>query len=111
MYKVSFYPPSGKKSPREFMDKASQVIRAKITRQVQHLEDFGLTHANPDLKKISNTPLWELRILGKDNIRIICMSLPKQEVVVLHIFAKKTQKTPQKELSLALRRYKEVLDN
>lgn len=80
-------------------------------RQFQYLQEFGLTPAVPNLRKITGTPLWELRTLGKDNVRIFCVSLPQKEIKVLHIFRKKKQKTPAKEINLALKRYQEILDN
>jgi len=111
MYKVSFYTPSGKVSPiKNFLDSCQLSLRAKILRQLRYVQEYGLNPIIPNIKKIVKTPLWELRILGKDNIRIICVFLPKKGVKVLHIFRKKKQKTPLKELNLALRRYQEVLD-
>jgi len=74
------------------------------------VEEYGLNPAIPNIKKITGTSLWELRILGRDNIRIICVSLPDKEVKVLHIFKKKKQKTPTSELNIARKRSREVLD-
>ena len=111
MYKVNFYTPPGKISPiKKFLDKCQPSLRTKIIRQLKHVEEYGLHPAIPNIKKLTNTPLWELRILGKDNIRIVCVPFPKKEVRVLHIFKKKKQKTPAKELNLALKRHKQVLD-
>jgi phage-related protein len=111
MYRISFYTPVGKISPiKQFLDSCQQSLRAKILRQLKYVQEYGLNSAIPNLKKITHTPLWELRILGKDNIRIICISLPNREVKVLHLFKKKKQKTPLKELNLTLKRYQEVLD-
>lgn len=112
MYKTSFYTkPDGKSPIKEFLNKSNEVLRTKILRQIKYIQEFGLTHSNPNLKKISGTALWEIRILGKDNIRIFCGSLPDKEVKILHIFAKKKQKTPQKEIAIALQRYKEIGSN
>lgn len=109
MFKVSFHTPRGKTSPiKKFLDSVSNSTRSKIIRQLKYVQEFGLNREIPNLKKIASTPLWELRILGKDNIRIICVAMTNKEVKVLHIFAKKTQKTPQKELNIALNRYKET---
>jgi len=110
MYKVSFYAPLGKTSPiKEFLDSTMESVRSKILRQLKYVQEFGLTALVPNLRKITNTPLWELRILGKDNIRIFCASLPNKEVKILHIFSKKKQKTPQKELDLGVKRMKEFI--
>lgn len=111
MYKVSFYTPKGKVSPiKKFLDPCQPSLRVKILRQLKYAEEYGLNPVIPNIKKITSTPLWELRILGRDNVRIICASLGKKEVKILHIFRKKKQKTPTKELSISLKRYQEVLD-
>ena len=53
--------------------------------------------------------LWELRITGKNGIaRAIYVTATGQRVVIVRIFVKKTQKTPQRELELARQRAKEV---
>ena len=109
MYDTRFYTQPNKISPiKNFLDKSNETVRTKILRQLKYVQEFGLTRAVPNLRKLSNTPLWELRILGKDNIRIFCVSLPNKEIKVLHIFSKKKQKTPQKEIATALRRYQET---
>jgi len=111
MYKVSFYTPEGKTSPiKKFLDSCQPSLRTKILRQLKYVEEYGLNPAIPNIKKIINTSLWELRILGRDNVRIICVSQPEREIKVLHIFKKKKQKTPANELKLALKRNQEVLD-
>jgi len=73
-------------------------------------QKYGLSSIMPHIKKLSGTPLWELRILGGDNIRIVYFIPHKEAILVLHGFVKKSQKTPEKELSLALKRYKDYLD-
>ena len=111
MYKVSLYTPQDKISPiKEFLNYCQTSLRTKILRQLKYVEEYGLNPAIPNIKKIINTSLWELRVLGKDNIRIICVSQPGKGVKVLHIFRKKKQKTPTNELNVALKRGKEVLD-
>ena len=112
MYKVSFYTPFWKISPiKELLDSSKESVRSKVIRQLKYMQEYGLTPTIPNLRKITNTPLWELRILGRDNIRIICISLPNKEIKVLHIFSKKKLKTPQKEVVVALKRYQNVLQN
>jgi len=111
MYKVSFYAFLGKTSPvKKFLDSCQPSLRTKIIRQLKYLEEYGLNPAIPNIKKITNTSLWELRVLGRDNIRIICVSQPERDVKVLHIFRKKKQKTPTNELNVALKRNREVFD-
>ena len=109
MYKITFYTPDGKISPiKRFLNAANVPLRRKILRQLKYVQEFGLTPSVPNLRKIRSTPLWELRILGKDNLRIFCSNLPNKEIKVLHIFVKKKRKTPQKEITIALNRYEEI---
>jgi len=101
---VFFTLPSGKSPILEFLNSCHSKLRTKILRQLKYVEEYGLNPAIPNSKKITNTPLWELRILGKNNIRVFCISLPGKRVRVLHIFKKKARKTPSRELSTALKR-------
>lgn len=106
MYKVTFYTlPSGKSPIKEFILSSHESMRSKIARQIKYLKEFGLTLANPSLKKLIGTKLWEARILGKDSARIICMAMVGNEIVIVHIFKKKGNKMPKKDLNIALKRY------
>jgi len=62
----------------------------------------------PHIKKLTGTPLWEIRILGKDNIRIFYALMSKNGIIVLHGFIKKSLKTPSREIEVALHRYKRI---
>ena len=54
-------------------------------------------------------PLWEIRLKGKDGIaRALYVTARGRRVVVVRVFVKKTQKTPRREIKLALQRAKEV---
>ena len=57
------------------------------------------------LKHIENTDgLYEIRVqLGSNIFRIFCFFSQRQLVVLANGFQKKTQKTPKKEIVLALR--------
>jgi phage-related protein len=53
--------------------------------------------------------LWEMRLRGRDGIaRSLYVTASGRRVVILRTFVKKTQKTPRREIELALRRAKEV---
>jgi len=70
---------------------------------------FGISNLPRDWVKPLGEKLWELRITGKDGIaRAIYVTATGQRVVIVRIFVKKTQKTPQRELELARQRAKEV---
>jgi phage-related protein len=53
--------------------------------------------------------LFEIRARGKEGIgRAFFCSMVDRQVVILHVFIKKTQATPAKELKLARKRMKEI---
>jgi phage-related protein len=54
--------------------------------------------------------VWEMRLQGRDGIaRALYVTVIGQRVVVVRVFVKKTQKTPRREIELALERAKEIL--
>jgi phage-related protein len=53
--------------------------------------------------------LFELRCKGPEGIgRTFYCTMVNREIVVLHSFIKKTQETPDRELTIARQRLKEV---
>lgn len=62
----------------------------------------------PQVKHLTGK-LWEMRLKGRDGIaRSIYVAASGQRVVVLRTFVKKTEKTPPREIAIALLRMKEV---
>lgn len=56
--------------------------------------------------------LFEIRAKGQEEIgRAFFCTLIGQKIVILHVFIKKSQKTPKKEIELARKRMKEVKEN
>lgn len=109
MYQVDFYTTlSGKSPPWEFIQKSEARVSRKILRHIQHIKTSGLTLENRYLRKLSGSNLWESRILGKDNVRIICATLSERRVVILNIFSKKSNKTPIKEIDVSKQRFREL---
>ena len=54
-------------------------------------------------------PLWEMRMKGKSEIaRAAHVTAIGKRVVVVHVFEKKTQKMPRREIITAPKRAKEV---
>lgn len=99
----------GENPVKDFLESLSKQQKSKIFRIFFTIEQYGLLAILPHTKKLTGTPLWEIRVLGKDNVRIIYVSLIQDSIHVLHGFIKKKQKTPQKEIETALMRYKELL--
>lgn len=56
--------------------------------------------------------LFEIRASGKEGIaRIFYCTVKQEKIWILHSFIKKTQETPPKELKLARKRLKEVMND
>ena len=109
-YKIYYYTTVLGENPfSDFLDRLSGQQQAKILRIFSNIKEHGLSSILPHVKKLSGTPLWEIRILGKDNIRVLYVCPLKETVLVLHGFVKKQQKTPDREITTALQRYKEWL--
>lgn len=105
---VQYYLTSNGENPvLDFIESLSKRQKAKIFRIFMTLEQYGLVSISPHIKKLSGTPLWEIRVLGQDNIRILYVTVEQNSIFVLHGFIKKKQKTPQKEIHIALKRHKE----
>jgi len=84
-------------------------IRASFQRIVELIQAHGLERVREPYVKHLEGPLWEMRLKGKSGIaRAAYVTATGMRVVVVHVFAKKTQKTPRKEIVQALRKAKEV---
>jgi phage-related protein len=90
-----------------FLESLQKPQKAKIFRIFQYIEFYGLSSVLPHVKKLAGTPFWEIRILGQDNIRILYISFHQNAILLLHGFIKKKQKTPPKEIDIALQRFNE----
>jgi phage-related protein len=74
------------------------------------IEEFGLERVREPHVKHLHGPLWEMRMKGKDGIsRALYVTAVGRRVVVLRVFIKKSQKTPNREVELALKRARSVL--
>jgi len=106
---IYYISPSGDNPVSNFLDTLEHSSQSKILRVLHNIQEYGLDSAIPHIRKLTGTPLWEIRILGKQNIRVIYVVPVRFSVLVLHGFKKKTQKTPVKELEIASRRYNEYV--
>jgi len=111
MTRVIYYlTPRNENPVKDFLWSLTKRQKAKIHRIFTLLETYGLSSIIPHTRKLTGTPLWEIRILGSDNIRIIYVDIKNNQILVLHGFIKKKQKTPTKEISLSLKRHQNWLD-
>jgi phage-related protein len=82
---------------------------ARFARFAELIEAVGLPHVGePHVRHIQGA-LWEIRLKGKSGIaRAFYVTASPERVVVLRVFPKKTQKTLNREIRLALQRAKEL---
>jgi len=86
-------------------------LLARYLRLSDLLIEFGSNLGLPHTKKIE-TGLSELRLKGEEGIaRVFFCTKRGKEIIMLHSFVKKSQKTPRKEIEIARRRKREVLEN
>jgi phage-related protein len=89
---------------QDFFDKQNDKVKAKIVWTFELLEELQRV-PETYLKHIENTfGLYEIRVqLGSDIFRIFCFFDQGQLVVLANGFQKKTQKTPKKEIAMAVK--------
>lgn len=108
MTKIIYYITSSGENPTEkFLDSLQKPDKAKIIRILRYVEIYGLITVLPHVKKLTGTSLWEIRILGKANIRVVYAILREDSILLVHGFSKKKQKTPSKDIDLAINRVKD----
>ncbi len=98
--KIRFY----KNYFQDFFSKQNKKVKAKIVWTFDLVEDLQRV-PETYLKHIENTDgLYEIRVqLGSDIFRIFCFFDQGHLVVLANGFQKKTQKTPKKEIEMALK--------
>lgn len=83
-------------------------LLAKYLRITDLMEKNGANLGMPFTKAMGNG-IFEIRVKAQEGIgRVFYCTVVGKEIVVLHSFIKKTQKTPAKELNIASQRMLEV---
>lgn len=80
--------------------------QAKIRNALRLLQEFG-TNLNMPHAKLVQGKLWELRPGG---IRLFYFAHINKQFVILHGYRKQSQKAPNREIEIAMRRIQELLD-
>ena len=114
MYEVRFYrKKDGEEPVAEFMKKLasqkgkdSRIQLGKIRDYIKVLEEHGTRIGEPFVKKVDDKEnIWELRPLGN---RIFFVAWIENTFVLLHVFQKQTQKTPQRQIDQARREVRDL---
>lgn len=87
-------------------------IGARFLHVAELLQTFGPQQVGmPHIRHLEGK-LWEMRLKGRDGIaRAVYVARTGQRLVVLHVFIKKTQKTPRSALEMVRRRLETLTDD
>ena len=107
MWRVLFL---GDEVVNEF-EKLPPKIKSKMLKIIDLLKEYGNGVVGEPYTKSLGGGLFEIRAKGMEGIGrgIYCYEIDKT-ILILNVFVKKTQKTPKKEIELALKRLKEYKD-
>ena len=106
MFEIEFYTTENGKTPvADFLDTLPEKLRAKVSRDISLLETAGNNLPFP-LSSPLGDGLFELRtIFASDIVRNFYFFCIGRKIIITNGFQKKTQKTPQSEITKA-RSYK-----
>ena len=96
----------------DFLDGLSDIrAKAQLVRAIQRLGETGFL-PEPFSKAIAGSrKLRELRVsYGGNTYRVFYSLISGQRIALLHAFAKKTQKTPPREIQTAEKRLVRLLE-
>jgi phage-related protein len=86
-------------------------LLARYLRLTDLMLEFGSNLGMPHTRFLEEG-LIELRIKSKEGIaRVFYCTMVGKKIVMLHVFIKKSNKTPKKEIQIAKKRMKETLRN
>ena len=84
-------------------------LRARLLRLLETVENVGLEALRAPHVRHLEGKLWELRVRAEGGIaRGIYVTVAGRRVMVLHVFAKKSRKTPRRALAIARERMRQV---
>jgi phage-related protein len=97
---------SGREPVRDWLISLSKAEKKLIGEDIKTVQ-FGWPIGMPVVEKLDRD-LWEVRTTLRNKIARVLFTVHEGQIVLLHGFIKKTQKTPIEDLERALDRMKEV---
>ncbi len=103
-WQIIFYSDKVEQDTFDFPDK----VLAKLLHIFEMIEEIGPNLGKPYTDSLGKG-LFEVRAKGQEGIgRSLFCYTDGKVIVILHSFVKKSQKTPKKELKIALTRKKDI---
>lgn len=90
----------------KLLNQLEEIGRTRTVRSISLLEEHGDALRMPHSKKITNE-LFELRVKGQQEVRVL-YTFKENLAILLHLFIKKSNKIPSKEIALAEKRLKHI---
>lgn len=105
MWQIVYYTDERGNCPvEEFLDHLDAKTRARFIWSLEQLKEQNVRAREPLVKHLEGK-LWELRRASDGNIfRVLYFIYTGRNIVLLHGFQKKTQKTPRREIEVAEQR-------
>jgi phage-related protein len=84
-------------------------LQARLRRLMEMVERVGLEQLREPHVKHLDGKMWELRAKATEGIaRGLYVTMTGRRVIILHVFVKKSQRTPRNALDIARERMKQV---
>jgi phage-related protein len=101
-WEIIFYTDEQGRSPiEEFLQSLDLKTQARFDWSIEQLRQLNVRAREPLVKHIEGK-IWELRRASDGNIyRVMYFFYTGRQIVFLHGFQKKTQKTPKREIEIA----------
>ncbi len=108
---VTFYLLLNGSSPiKDFLDSLTGEQAKKVLWVLKLVEDMDILPRQYFKKLTGREGIWEVRVgLGNDIFRLLGFLSKRRFLIPTNAFVKKTQKTPKREIALAIQRKKEYL--
>jgi phage-related protein len=110
-YKIKFFTDweTGYNPVREYLRGLPDKERTKILKYAEFLRQHQGVLGEPYTRHIRDK-IRELRVdFGKNRHRVLFFTFVEKNIILLHAFLKKTEKTPEKEINRALTNYYKIL--
>lgn len=110
-FEIRYYLDSSGNNPiHEFLLDLARNNKDLYVQVIKGIEKIrNRTYHREPLSKYIEPGLWELRVIaGTDILRIVFTFKKGQIIILLHIFIKKQQKIPQRDLETARKRLREL---
>ena len=111
-YKVKFFKDPKNNSPvSEYINGLDVKERAKVSKYIEFLREHKGVLDEPYSKHIKGK-IRELRVdFSNKRHRIFYFTFINKNIILLHAFLKKTEKTPTREIKIAEGNYIDVINN